>query len=149
MQKLFECLVPDEQSWHPVVAFLGGKILPGMQVGFVGPLGAGKSFLIRALLHSWGYCGDVPSPTFVLCTGYECARCSVEHWDLYRLQGAPEEFAERPAEGVVRLIEWPEKAGESLDLDLSVHITPIDPRMPSKGRSVEVYAAAPFSSESI
>lgn len=59
---------------------------------FEGPLGAGKTTLIRALVQALGAKGDldVASPTFALHHSYETARGPVEHWDLYRLESEDE-----------------------------------------------------------
>jgi tRNA A37 threonylcarbamoyladenosine biosynthesis protein TsaE len=49
----------------------------------------------------------------------------VEHWDLYRLKTLPVELLEPPAEGVLRIVEWPERIEgfvASLELVVSLRV---------------------------
>jgi len=97
---------------------------------FSGELGAGKTFLARAVARAWGVPARVPvaSPTFTLVQEYETARGLLLHIDLYRLRGSNEAaevyrlgLAERRAEGSVLVVEW----GDGLDLgpvDLHVRL---------------------------
>jgi tRNA threonylcarbamoyladenosine biosynthesis protein TsaE len=83
-----------------------------------GPLGAGKTTLVRGLLRGLGHAGRVRSPTFTLLEPYELPGCEVAHLDLYRLAdpaeldylGLPDML--RP--GVLVLVEWAEKGGNRL-----------------------------------
>jgi tRNA threonylcarbamoyl adenosine modification protein YjeE len=83
-----------------------------------GDLGAGKTALSRALIRALAGDDilDVPSPTFTLVQTYDL-RLPVSHFDLYRL-GDESELAELGLEEAlekgVALIEWPEKANDSL-----------------------------------
>lgn len=80
-----------------------------------GELGAGKTTLARAVIHSLS--GDkgeeIPSPTFTLVQNYATPRMAVAHFDLYRL-GAADEIEELGLDLALRngiaLIEWPERA---------------------------------------
>ncbi len=84
-----------------------------------GPLGAGKSVLARAIGAGAGVSRAMPSPSFNLLFRYPAdAGCEVVHLDLYRLSG-PDElwelgWAELGAENEVVLVEWPERAGDSM-----------------------------------
>ena len=80
-----------------------------------GPLGAGKTTLIKAFCKQLGVTGIVNSPTFTLLNEYRGIQ-KVYHFDFYRIKEASEilslGFTEIfHSDGYV-FIEWPEKAGE-------------------------------------
>jgi tRNA threonylcarbamoyladenosine biosynthesis protein TsaE len=93
---------------------LGGLLFPGAVVALEGPLGAGKTHLVRAVAEGLGVKNPavVTSPTFVLLQEY-AGRLPVYHFDAYRLRG-PGEFADLGAqeyfegEGVC-LVEWADR----------------------------------------
>ncbi len=87
-----------------------------------GPLGAGKSTLVRAACRAVGVTGSIPSPTFTLVIRHETSDGRpVWHADLYRLEdpsllvdaGWPELLE---GEGAV-FVEWAERAGDWLPAD--------------------------------
>lgn len=92
---------------------LGTLLFPGAVVGLVGPLGAGKTHLVRAIAEGLeiGDSRAVSSPTFVLIQEYR-ARLPIYHFDAYRLK--PAEFAGLGAheyfqgDGVC-LVEWADR----------------------------------------
>lgn len=78
---------------------------------FYGPLGAGKTTLVRIIARALGVTDAVRSPSFTIANIYS-GRVPVHHLDLYRLEGiedddalALEEYLEADA---VTLVEWPE-----------------------------------------
>jgi len=81
---------------------------------FYGPLGAGKTTLIRQLLRDCGLEGPITSPTFTYLNVYKNDRGEkFYHFDLYRLSNV-NDFLEagfdeylNDGEGIC-LIEWPE-----------------------------------------
>jgi len=82
-----------------------------------GDLGAGKTFLVRAIARALGVTGHVTSPTFALVHEYETTRAPLVHADLYRLRGgdltaevARLGLRERRREGAILLVEWGEDA---------------------------------------
>jgi tRNA threonylcarbamoyl adenosine modification protein YjeE len=98
---------------------------PGDLVLLCGGLGAGKTFLARAVVRACGVAGRVRvgSPTFSLVHEYETPRGTVLHVDLYRLgdTAAPLEaeirrlgLREQRGDGAVLLVEWGEAARDFL-----------------------------------
>lgn len=98
---------------------LGKLLFPGAVVGLVGPLGAGKTHLVRAVAEGLGIADGraVSSPTFILIQEY-AARLPIYHFDAYRLR-SPAEFADLGAqeyfdEGGVCLVEWADRVEQVL-----------------------------------
>src|SRR5438067_5340354 len=90
---------------------LGGALFDGAVVALIGPLGAGKTHLVRAVAEGLGIADSrvVSSPTFVLIQEYN-ARLPIYHFDAYRLRG-PGDFLDLGVheyfEGRgVCLVEW-------------------------------------------
>jgi tRNA threonylcarbamoyladenosine biosynthesis protein TsaE len=93
---------------------LGRLLFPGAVVALVGPLGAGKTHLTRAVAEGLDTPDSrvVTSPTFVLIQEYP-GRLPIYHFDAYRLAGAApfadlgvQEYLE--GDGVC-LIEWADR----------------------------------------
>ncbi len=110
---------PDLDATGAFGRRLAALLFPGAVVALVGPLGAGKTHLVRAVAEGLGVADTrvVSSPTFVLIQEYD-ARLPVYHFDAYRLQG-PAEFADLGAyeyfEGRgVCLVEWADRVEASL-----------------------------------
>jgi tRNA threonylcarbamoyladenosine biosynthesis protein TsaE len=115
---------------------LAARLEPGDLVLLSGDLGAGKTFLARAVARALGV-GEktaIASPTFTLVQEYDTPRGVVLHVDLYRLLDSPSgidtEVArlglrERRAEGAIVLVEWGEGARAALGDDpaFAVHLT--------------------------
>lgn len=113
---------------------LGGRLAAYLQANAVvhlhGDLGAGKTTLVRGLLHSLGHVGAVKSPTYTLIEPYKLGNRRILHCDLYRVAD-PEELdylGLREALGeALLLIEWPERGTGWLpraDLDIRLRYQP-------------------------
>src|SRR5438552_3574759 len=85
--------VPDLAATEHFGQRLGGLLFPGSVVALIGPLGAGKTHLVRAVAEGLDIANSriVSSPTFVLIQEYQ-ARLPIYHFDAYRLRTAAEFF---------------------------------------------------------
>jgi tRNA threonylcarbamoyladenosine biosynthesis protein TsaE len=106
--------LPDESATRALGARLAAFIEPGCIIYLSGPLGGGKTTLVRGLLAGFGHTGAVKSPTFSLVEPYVLSRLNFYHFDLYRIK-KPEEWDESGFREYfdgqsISLIEWPEKA---------------------------------------
>lgn len=115
--------LPDEDATLALGAALAACLEPGAVVGLRGPLGAGKTLLVRGACVALGVeAREVTSPTYTLVHYYE-GRLPVVHADLYRLErraAHPDEIglAEELLGGSsVLFLEWPEPLGEYLPED--------------------------------
>ena len=102
---------------------LADLLFPGAVVALVGPLGAGKTHLTRAIAVGLGVAnpGQVTSPTFVLIQEYE-GRLPIYHFDAYRLK-TEAEFADLGVHEYfqghgVCLVEWADKVPGCLPAEL-------------------------------
>ena len=110
----------DEAATEALGSALAKILQRGDVVGLVGPLGAGKTRLSRAIAEALGVDpGAIASPTFVLIHEYDGATMPVFHFDAYRLDG-PAAFdalgaADYWTEGDgLCLIEWADLVADRL-----------------------------------
>lgn len=134
------CHLADDEHTLQLGRRLGGCLEPGMVIYLRGDLGAGKTCLARGILRGLDYRNKVKSPTYTLVEAYKVSRLYLYHFDFYRLDdpGAwiDAGFREYFNEHSVCVVEWPEKAGDTLpapDLDVALDI-------PETGRDVRVVA---------
>jgi tRNA threonylcarbamoyladenosine biosynthesis protein TsaE len=120
----------DPGATHRLGRRLAACLSPGTVVALIGPLGAGKTHLVRAVAEGLGLTDPhaVSSPTFVLIQEY-AARLPVYHFDAYRLRSVGEFFdlgAHEYFQGDgVSLVEWADRVTACLPADhLRVTITP-------------------------
>ncbi|MFN7428720.1 MAG: tRNA (adenosine(37)-N6)-threonylcarbamoyltransferase complex ATPase subunit type 1 TsaE [bacterium] len=108
----------DEAATAALGAALAPLLVPGLSIHLCGPLGAGKTTLVRTLLRTLGERGRVRSPTFTLVEPYRAGGLELAHLDLYRFENAAEwsdaGFDEYLGGDTVSLIEWPERAAPLL-----------------------------------
>lgn len=90
---------------------LARSLLPGDLVLLYGPLGAGKTTLVRAIASALEVADPVRSPSFTIANIYR-GSVTVQHLDLYRLEeiGAEDALAleEYVRADAVTLVEWPQ-----------------------------------------
>lgn len=126
------CILNDLAATEAFGRRLGGLLFPNAVVALVGPLGAGKTHLSRAIAEGLGIANPaaVTSPTFTLVHEYP-ARLPVFHFDAYRLNG-PDEFldlgvTEYYEAGGVCLIEWADRVEAALPTErLTIRLVPVD-----------------------
>ena len=107
-------ILADEAETSRLGGQLAELLRPGDVIALSGPLGVGKTTLVRGLLAGLGHDDEVPSPSFSIVQPYEGLDLPAWHVDLYRLKD-PGEIAELgldAADDAVLLVEWPEHAGE-------------------------------------
>ncbi len=109
------------QQLPQVAKKLKRLIKPGDVVALSGPLAAGKTTLVAALLEGFGYDGNVASPTFVIERRYPLKNGKINevlHLDFYRLSseqiGSLDWLDNAGEKGTLTLIEWPERVAGQL-----------------------------------
>ncbi|MEP6609148.1 MAG: tRNA (adenosine(37)-N6)-threonylcarbamoyltransferase complex ATPase subunit type 1 TsaE [Burkholderiaceae bacterium] len=112
----------------------------GLQINLTGDLGAGKTALVRAVLHRMGVVGPIKSPTFALLEPYAVSSLDFYHFDFYRLRDASEfataGFREHFGPGRICAVEWPERAAGRLPTaDIAITLT-----LERDGRRVSISA---------
>jgi len=108
--------IENEASMHIFAQNMAKTLKQGDCLALSGELGAGKSFLARALMRALGVEDEaLPSPTFSIIQEYQAAQgLRIAHMDWYRLEGAydvetlgVDEFFEPPW---LSIIEWSARA---------------------------------------
>ncbi len=97
-------------------------IVPNLKLLLLeGPLGAGKTSLVKGIGLSLGIDEPITSPTFALAQHYQSGKSPLFHLDLYRLEDhkdADNLFIQEEEEalslGALLVVEWPERLNVSL-----------------------------------
>lgn len=111
----FVLYLPTPEATQSLGRRLGELFFPGSIIALIGPLGAGKTFLVRSIGEGLGVPDSrvISSPTFVLIQEYAGGRLPIYHFDTYRLKNVAD-FVELGVheyfEGNgVCLIEWADR----------------------------------------
>jgi tRNA threonylcarbamoyladenosine biosynthesis protein TsaE len=101
-----------------------------------GDLGAGKTTFVRHLLGALGVQGRIKSPTYAVVEPYTLATgANIWHFDFFRFND-PREWEEAGFRDIfaspgLKLVEWPDKAGDHLpppDLLIAIDVLPDESR---------------------
>jgi tRNA threonylcarbamoyladenosine biosynthesis protein TsaE len=126
---------------------LGERIRGGACVCLTGPLGAGKTVLVKGLCRGLGVVDAVTSPTFILMESF-AGRLPIVHIDLYRLEHEREVedigvFDMLDGETVV-IAEWGERSPSLYAAaDIEIRIEPEG----EHARLVTVFGTPAYASE--
>ncbi|HYN53490.1 MAG TPA: tRNA (adenosine(37)-N6)-threonylcarbamoyltransferase complex ATPase subunit type 1 TsaE [Methylotenera sp.] len=151
MDNNFTLDLADEAATLNFGTVLAKVMQPNLTIYLHGDLGAGKTTLVRGLLHAMGHVGKVKSPTYTLVEPYVIesnakSGYNLYHFDLYRFNDEEEwesaGFRDYFNAGSICLIEWPEKAQHVLPTpDLNITFTMKDMGFDDMvGRTVTVSA---------
>jgi tRNA threonylcarbamoyladenosine biosynthesis protein TsaE len=122
--------LPEPEMTDAAARALACALEPGLLITLTGPVGAGKTSFVRALLRGLNITGPVRSPTYTLVEPYITSNLYLYHFDLYRffdpLEWEASGFRDL-FDGVnIQLVEWPEKAAGVLpvaDIELAFSYT--------------------------
>jgi tRNA threonylcarbamoyladenosine biosynthesis protein TsaE len=102
-------------------AEFAAKAEPGLVLGLVGDLGAGKTQYVKGFAAGLGITERIHSPTFTLVNEYRSGRIPCYHLDLYRLEGVDQILSAgleqyfKP-EGAITVIEWFDRAANKIPI---------------------------------
>ena len=103
----------DAERVGAIGSTLADELVGGDSCHLSGPLGAGKTTLVRGLLRALGHQGPVPSPTFTLVETYEFTQLRVVHFDLFRVESYEEletiGLRDYFADDNLCVFEWPDR----------------------------------------
>ncbi|PYS83512.1 MAG: tRNA (adenosine(37)-N6)-threonylcarbamoyltransferase complex ATPase subunit type 1 TsaE [Acidobacteria bacterium] len=112
-----ESISPNERATFDLGVRIGTQLSGGEILLLSGPLGAGKTMLVKGIAHAIGLDEeDITSPSFTLVNPHQ-GRLLLYHIDLYRLdEGSSAAHAVDldeilTDEGAVVIIEWGERLG--------------------------------------
>jgi tRNA threonylcarbamoyladenosine biosynthesis protein TsaE len=129
-----EIVLPNRRATKLLGRAIRRELSPGDLVVLSGPLGAGKTFLVRSICRALGLDEEVPvtSPTFTLVHEYPTTP-PIVHVDLYRLKFVEDVEAlglvEQRSEGKALLVEWGEPFITVLGGDALVVELQVEPRL--------------------
>ena len=128
---------PDELATQVFAQALAARSeIANALIELQGDLGAGKTTFARHLLAALGVHGRVKSPTYAVVEPYALDNgLNIWHFDFYRFND-PREWEEAGFRDIfaspgLKLVEWPDKAGEYLpqaDLVLTIEVLADDTR---------------------
>ncbi|OQX82072.1 MAG: tRNA (adenosine(37)-N6)-threonylcarbamoyltransferase complex ATPase subunit type 1 TsaE [Candidatus Omnitrophica bacterium 4484_70.1] len=102
---------------------LAKEIKEGDIVGIFGPLGCGKTTLLKGIFKGLGIKKSVRSSSFVLMQEYKLKKVNIYHYDLYRIKDKKELFnLGWPASSFIIFIEWAERVKDFLSFSIRIRL---------------------------
>lgn len=121
MQKIFTFYTENEQQTSSLGENLASLLKGGEIIFFKGPIGAGKTVMVKAVAKYFGFKKQPASATFSIMRKYKNKNITLYHADLFRLESGEmfnlgfEEMLED--ETSVLLVEWPKAAEDFFPKD--------------------------------
>lgn len=127
---LRELLVKSADETIALGRRIGGLLTRGSIVALEGPLGAGKTTLVKGIAEGLGITEPITSPTFTIVSEYDGV-LPLFHVDLYRV-GTPEEIELLGLDELiygegVSVVEWSDKAPELFIDPLTISLEIVGP----------------------
>jgi tRNA threonylcarbamoyladenosine biosynthesis protein TsaE len=123
---------------------IGGVLAPGSIVLLRGPLGSGKTVLVKGIARGLGVEDEIISPSYTIVADYP-GRIPLAHVDLYRIEGETQlanlGLDDLLAGPNVTVVEWGEKLEPLLAGRAAVRVT--ISFAPDGGRLLAVEGLAP------
>lgn len=108
----------DERATHKLGRALGEACRGPLCVALSGPLGAGKTVLVKGIAEGLGMDDTVTSPTFTFVNEYRAGGRRLTHVDLYRIESDDDlesiGWSDVVLEADVLAVEWAEHADGDL-----------------------------------
>ncbi|MDD5220170.1 MAG: tRNA (adenosine(37)-N6)-threonylcarbamoyltransferase complex ATPase subunit type 1 TsaE [Candidatus Bipolaricaulis sp.] len=124
-------LAHDASQMEDIGEELGSRLRDGTLVSLVGPLGSGKTTLVKGIAKGLLITDVIVSPSYMLAREYR-GRLALHHIDAYRI-GSLAELAEvglddaLPPDRGVTVVEWPERIDGLVEAsDILVEIELLD-----------------------
>jgi tRNA threonylcarbamoyladenosine biosynthesis protein TsaE len=145
-ERVWQLALPSPRHTDRLGRAIGSALQGGESLALYGPLGSGKTALVRGIAAGLGATsGAVSSPTFVLLHEYR-GRLPLAHVDLYRLNSRKEVDSigldDYFSGSTVVVIEWADKAPGILPSDrLEIQLR----HRTVQSRSIRLMATGPLS----
>ena len=108
----------DERGTREVGRALGVACRGRLCVALSGPLGAGKTVVVKGMAEGLGMADTVTSPTFTFVNEYHGGGRRLTHADLYRIESSEDlesiGWSDVVLEADVLAVEWAERADGEL-----------------------------------